>query len=223
VAAFGWELPRIETIPNGISPLPTLDASPISDLVRSATTNRPYALYLGRLCWKKGLDRLLRAFACTETGALVIAGTDDEMLSRHLKGLVDALGMKDRVTIIAETMGGTDKDHLFRNARLFVLPSYSENFGNTVVEALSYGVPVIVTPEVGAAEIVERSGGGIVVSAEPDTLGRAMATLLQDPVSAQALGVRGRTYVEANLGWPVIAARMEEFYLSVIEAQSGNV
>ena len=61
------------------------------------------------------------------------------------------------------TVIGSEKERLFAAARVFVLTSYSENFGNTVLEAMRRRVPVVVTPEVGAAEIVRESAGGIVV------------------------------------------------------------
>ena len=113
-------------------------------------------LFLGRLSWKKGLDRLLRAFACTQTGILAIVGTDDENFAPRLAKLAADLKIANRVRIVPRTVAGSDKERLFAAAQLFVLPSYSENFGNTVLEAMRRGVPVVVTPEVGAAEIVRN-------------------------------------------------------------------
>ena len=60
---------------------------------------------------------------------------------------------------------------------------YSENFGNPVLEAMRRRVPVVVTPEVGAADIVRASGSGIVVARDPEPLGAAICRLTTDLVS----------------------------------------
>src|SRR4029077_5769437 len=155
----------------------TTYAAPCAEVLRISSC-KPYALFLGRLSWKKGLERLLSAFATTTHGALVIAGTDDEGLSARLRVLATKLDIAGRVAILPRTVLGADKEHLYRNAHLFVLPSFSENFGNTIVEAMSYGIPAIVTSEVGSAEIVRQGGGGIVVSGETKSMGDAIQKLL---------------------------------------------
>ena len=77
-------------------------------------------------------------------------------------------------------MTGIDKEYLFASARLFVLPSYSENFGNAVLEAMCRRVPAVVTPEVGAKNVVEESGGGMVVAGDERALGAAISRLIED-------------------------------------------
>ena len=132
-------------------------------------------MFLGRLSWKKGLDRLLRAFACTSAGKLAIVGTDDEGLAPRLVNLAGDLGIASRIRVLPRTIIGSEKERLFAAARVFVLSSYSENFGNTVLEAMRRRVPVVVTPEVGAAEVVRESGGGIVAAGDLEPLARPSA------------------------------------------------
>jgi glycosyltransferase involved in cell wall biosynthesis len=96
-----------------------------------------------------------------------------------------------------------------------VLPSFSENFGNTVLEAMQSRRPVVVTPEVGAAEIVRTAGGGIVVDGDPVSFGAAIDRLLADPALANAMGVAGRRHVRANLSWARVAADMEALYEAI--------
>src|SRR5215813_14493634 len=170
---FGWRLPQLAVIPNGVDEPPRCDGQIATDVVAIAA-EEPLVLFLGRLSWKKGLDRLLRAFACTKGGKLAIVGTDDERLAPRLVKLAGDLRIADRVRILPRTIIGSEKELLFAAARVFVLTSYSENFGNTVLEAMQRGVPVVVTPEVGAAEIVRESGGGIVVAGDPEPLGAAI-------------------------------------------------
>ena len=112
-----------------------------------------------RICHQRQGHRT--AFACTRTGKLAIVGRDDEGLAPRLVKLAGDLRIADRVRILPRTVIGSENEHLFAAARVFVLTSYSENFGNTVLEAMRRRVPVVVTPEVGAAEIVRESGGGL--------------------------------------------------------------
>ncbi len=92
-------------------------------------------------------------------------------------------------------MHGAGKAALLTGAQLLVLPSYSENFGNVVLEAMAAGRPVVVTPEVGLAPVVTSTGAGLVADGGPESLSRAMATLLGDPALRLEMGQRGEQAV----------------------------
>jgi glycosyltransferase involved in cell wall biosynthesis len=212
---FKWQLPRIVMIPNGVEDLESSHGAEPSSDVLEIVSHQPLVLFLGRISWKKGLDRLLRAFARTCDGILAVVGPDDEGLVPGLRRLAGELGISDRVRFLARTVLGNDKDRLFRAARLFVLPSYSENFGNTVLEAMQRGVPVVVTPEVGAASIVREARGGIVVDGDPGPLSAAMNSLLDDADGAQNMGGAGQRHVRERYAWSRVAAQMEALYGSL--------
>jgi glycosyltransferase involved in cell wall biosynthesis len=209
---FQWRLPRVAMIPNGVENLEsTADTKPSKDAAEIAS-HQPLVLYLGRISWKKGLDRLLSAFARSRTGSLAIVGPDDEGLVPDLQRLAQRLEISDRVHFLPRMVLGADKESLFRAARLFVLPSYSENFGNTVLEAMQRGVPVIVTPQVGAKDIVRTAHAGIVVGGDPESLGGGINQLLMDQTLAGAMGKSGQDYISKQYGWHRIAAEMEYLY-----------
>jgi glycosyltransferase involved in cell wall biosynthesis len=214
VEGFGWRLPRLAVIPNGIDEpsAPTGDISADVDAIAGA---QPLVLFLGRLSWKKGLDRLLHAFAHNHTGTLAIVGTDDEALAPQLEKLAEELRIADRVRVLARTVVGSEKERLFSAAQLFVLSSYSENFGNTVLEAMRCRVPVVVTPEVGAAEIVRQSGGGIVAQGDAEAFGAAIGHLLDNPDLARSMGEAGQQHAMMHYTWARISGRMEELYESL--------
>jgi glycosyltransferase involved in cell wall biosynthesis len=213
LARFNWQLRQIVTIPNGVDdPDSTVGGTELSPDVRQLTKSQPLVLFLGRLSWKKGLERLLRAFALTTQGNLAIVGNDQENLVPQLKRLAKTLGIADRVHFLPRTVLGADKEHLFATARVFVLPSYSENFGNTVLEAMRRGVPVVATPEVGASEVVRQAEGGIVAPGDPQPLGEAIDRLINNPELARTMGQAGQRCVLERYGWPHIAARMETLY-----------
>src|SRR5205823_2499475 len=208
---FGWRLPRLAVISNGVDEPPPCDGQIATD-VEAIAAEQPLVLFLGRLSWKKGLDRLLRAFAATTAGKLAIVGTDDEGLAPRLVKLAEGLRIAERVRILPRTILGFEKEHLFAAARVFVLTSYSENFGNTVLEAMRRRVPVVVTPEVGAADIVRESGGGLVVAGDSIPLGAAIGRLTSDVDLARSMGEAGQRHAAEHYSWASIASQMEDLY-----------
>lgn len=165
-----------------------------------------YGLFLGRLHWKKGLDVLLRELSrAPDAPPLLVAGPDDgaEQACRRLAG---ELGLGGRVHWLGP-VAGEAKWALLQHASLHLLPSRSENFGNTVLESLAVGCPVLVTPEVGAKDAVLELEGGRVLPAEQ--FGAAMGTLTaswRDPERRRQLAAR----TASLYGWDSIAARLED-------------
>lgn len=211
-AAFGFQLRRVCVIPNGVTVDPP--SGRVSAGIGTIAHERPYALFLGRVNWKKGLDRLISALVHAPDLRLVIAGNDEEEYTLVLDDLARQAGVHERV-VFTGPIHGADKAALLASARLLVLPSYSENFGNVVVEAMAAGCPVVLTREVGIAEAVEQLGAGLVVDGAPPELGRAIARLAADDRRRQEMGRLGRAAALAQFSWPAVAARMEALYESV--------
>jgi glycosyltransferase involved in cell wall biosynthesis len=217
---FGWRLPPLVTIPNGVDEIKQVRKCEISADVAQVAAQQPLVLFLGRISWKKGLDRLLNAVAVSKAAKLAIVGPDDENMLPQLTRAVEELQMGDRVTILPRTVLGADKDHLYASAKLFVLSSYSENFGMTVLEAMQHGVPVITTPEVGAAKIVLEAKAGFVVPGGPESLGGAIQQMIENVPLAQAMGEAGQRHVTDRYGWACIAEQMENVYTSLTRRDS---
>ena len=130
------------------------------------------------------------------------------------------VGVRDRVHFVGPTYGAA-KWSLLRAAKVLVLPSYSENFGNVVLEAMAVGCPVVLTPEVGAAEIVRSSGAGLVVSGDPESLGNGIAEILSDEKRRQSMTEAGLNCITQHYSWDQIAERMEAVYDEVLSNQFG--
>ena len=213
IGKFGWRLPRIAVVPNGVDAIEAKArrGTPAADIAALAG-QQPLVLFFGRLAQVKGLDRLLRAFALTRRGTLAIVGNDYEGLATGLSEMVRQLKIDDRVRIVPRTITDADKECMFAAARVFVLPSYSESFGNVGLEAMQRGLPVIVTPEVGAAEAVRESGGGLVAGGDAQSLSAAIDRLTDDVARSSVMGEAGRRHVSELYGWPSVAARMEALY-----------
>src|SRR5262249_7650969 len=125
--------------------------------------DRLVLLFLGRLHPKKGFDLLLPAFARLKDDTLLIfAGPSEERYQHSLKEEAIRLGIADRVLFTGMLLG-SGKLAAFVDADLFVLPSYQENFGIAVAEALAAGLPVVISDQVNIhAEVAAAGAGGVV-------------------------------------------------------------
>ena len=195
-------------VPNGVDPEPPPSPDAPAAPVRDLLAGPPFLLYLGRLSWKKGLDRLIPALARVPGAVLAVAGNDEEGIRPKLDSLAREAGVAERVRFLGP-VDGADKAALLHGCAALVLPSYSENFGNSVLEAMAAGRPVAVTPEVGLAEVVREERAGIVADGAPEALGEALRALLADP-DREAMGRRGADAASRRFGWGAVAARMEE-------------
>jgi glycosyltransferase involved in cell wall biosynthesis len=179
---------RSVVIPLGI------EAPAVTDdtLVRSrfvALQAAPYLLYLSRLDPKKNLEGLLRAFAQCRglwpNTQLLIAGTGTRDYVANLVTLASALGLDNHV-VWAGHMDGELKASALAGAQLFVLPSFSENFGIAAAEALMAGLPCLLGQGVAIATDVVQAGAGVAVVPEPNAIAAGLRQLLAADASEYA-------------------------------------
>jgi glycosyltransferase involved in cell wall biosynthesis len=207
IRRLGFKQP-IAIIPNGIM-LPELPEQRLGHQNPSVKT----ALFLSRIHPKKGLPILLDAWkkVAPPDWRLVIAGNDDGGHVPKLVEQIDRLGLADRVEIVG-ALFGAEKEQAYLNADLFVLPSYSENFGIVIAEALSFQVPVLTTKGCPWQELeTERCGWWV----DPNPVGLEQGlreAFAAAPNELLAIGQRGRSLVEAKYQWPAIADQMVLFY-----------
>lgn len=207
----------VRHVPNGIE-WPTQHV-PLSETPFANLPPR-YALFLSRISWKKGLDRLIMAWQRVPDVPLVIAGNDDEAYIPKLRRLVQSLGLAERVIFTGPV---TDKHKwaLYERADLFLLPSYSENFGMVVAEAMYMGCPVVLTPEVGLARAVASAGAGVVTSNNPATLAMSINDVLADPERRREMGRRGAEAARRLFSWSRVIEQMESLYFSAMNQSTG--
>lgn len=173
-------------------------------------------LFLSRVSREKGVEILLDAWKrLSPTGwRLVIAGPS-------WRGYLEALERKvsDEGIAGVEFVGavwGAEKDMSYRNADLFILPSFAENFGSVVVEALSYGVPVIATKGT-PWEALEESGCGWWIENDVETVARTLSVAMRlDDSERMRMGQRGRNLVADKYTWTSAASNMLECYKEVL-------
>ncbi|CDO59084.1 Glycosyl transferase/GT4 [Candidatus Phaeomarinobacter ectocarpi] len=207
IEAFGLAIHRYVIIPNGVDDI----EGPVQHAAQGGSGNAPVILFLGRISWKKGIDRLIEALTYVPAAELVIAGNDEEGYRGVLDGIVARLGLADRVRFVGE-VSGSEKRALFASASVFALPSQSENFGVAVIEAMQAGCPVVVTPEVGLADMVARTHSGIVCAGGPEVLGAGIAGVLTDREELARMSANAVAAVRRDYLWPRIADQMLRTY-----------
>ncbi|MEO0166093.1 MAG: glycosyltransferase [candidate division WOR-3 bacterium] len=111
---------------------------------------------------------------------------------------------------------GSDKLEILSAADIFVLPSYSENFGMSVIEAMACGIPVVISNKVGIYREVEKNSAGIVVDANTESIYKGIKILLEDPKLRRDVAINGRKLVEKHYDIEKIAMRMIEVYNEIL-------
>lgn len=207
IRAYGLSAPII-IVPNGID-------LPHKTYSESAP---PFVLSLGRVHPKKGLDRLVRAFA-TLSGAfpdwrLVIAGPDEIGHTAELKQLAASLGL-ERVAFPGPVYG-EEKWLLHGTAAIFALPTLNENFAMSVAEALAAATPVISSKGAPWSGLDENGCGHWVDHGVEPLAASLRALMALTPNERAARGARGRAWMSRDFSWDSLAVRLVEAYADAL-------
>lgn len=178
-------------------------------------------LFLSRLHPKKGIEHLIDALANLpeENVTLVIAGRGDSSYETAINQRILMAGLSGQIRQIG-FVSGERKNRLLQGSDLFVLPSYSENLGIAVLEAMAAGLPVITTPEVAISPLIQTYQTGLVTTADLPALAMAIQHYLHHPDLAGRDGQNGRTLVETQFSWPTQAARLMEQYARLTQQKT---
>ena len=210
IRAFGLKTPVV-LAPNGVD-IPDLDMPAPKSGYRTV-------LSLGRVHPKKGLDRLVRAYAALESEfpgwRLRIIGPSEIGYGQQLERLVGELGASS--ITVEPPLFGEDKLDVYREAEIFVLPTLHENFAMTVAEALAAGTPVISTKGAPWAGL-SAEGCGIWVDHGPEPMEAALRALMAISDDERAdMGARGRAWMKRDFSWRAVASTLSDAYTWQIE------
>jgi glycosyltransferase involved in cell wall biosynthesis len=223
VVATETEAAHITSAPRSRQLLMPLGApSPIGHRsVRSHVKGAPRVLFLGRLAPKKRADVLLRAWPQVldqiAMAQLDVVGPDTDRLLDGYKVLVAELKLGASVTFWGQLLG-EDKSDAFAKATVFALPSENESFGIAVAEALSAGLPVVISKHVAIAEEVAAAGAGVVVpSLEPEDWAQALVDLLQDEAALAAMRIAARRLASERYSWERAGRQLTRLYRELLD------
>jgi glycosyltransferase involved in cell wall biosynthesis len=173
-------------------------------------------LFLGRLGERKGVPELLAALADPRLQALPWRATlaGDGPVGRY-RAMAEKLGLGDRVAFTGWIDEHQARERL-AGADLLVLPSRNEGLPIAILEAMSYGVPVIATPVGAVADAVRDGETGLLVPAgDPKALARALASLVESPALRRSLGARARARFLADFSLEAHGDQLRAAYASV--------
>jgi glycosyltransferase involved in cell wall biosynthesis len=196
-------------IPNGFEFPPAPLLKPKSPQLR--------LLFLGRLDRQKGIERLLDAIALLRRRghfhfSLVVAGPGEPGYLSELQQLAQSLSLSECVSFVGMVTGNA-RELLFHTSDVLILPSFKENFGNVVVEALARHVPVIASTGTPWRDL-EVFNCGLWVNNTPEALADAIKRIAG--MDIESMGIRGRALVMERYGLNSLVARLEKVYNRMI-------
>ena len=176
---------------------------------------RPFVLYLSRIHPKKGIEMLIRAWAKLHrqfpAHRLVIAGSGETEYLSHCERLTKELHVGDSCRWVGQ-VSDEEKNWLYRHASIYVLPSHSENFGNTVAEALAYATPVVTTVHTPWTALPEQ-GCGWISETNADALSTVLETALKTPpTELLQMGGAGQKLVARRYSLASVVEQIDRVY-----------
>jgi glycosyltransferase involved in cell wall biosynthesis len=204
-----------------------VDSVPKHTRVRTDESGAFNLLFLSRIDPKKNIEGLLRALQLVRAKnlnvTLNIAGDGDARYIAALQSLARKLAVDDRVNWLGY-VEGDKKAEVLAAASAFVLPSYSENFGIAVAEALAAGLPSVVSRGVALYDEVEKAGAGIVVGTTPEDIAAGLEKLMGDQAGLSVKSSAARTLATTTFSIDTMGARLEALYRNILmQEQSGRV
>jgi glycosyltransferase involved in cell wall biosynthesis len=211
VRQLGYSQSPIFVVPNAVD-----EPQQVTPVVPAKSGDRRTLLFLSRIHEKKGLDVLLRAWkeVRPEAWKLAIVGSGAERYISHLMRYCTNNGVQN--VEFHSHVNGAEREAAFHEASAFVLPTYSENFGNAVAEALIRGIPVITTTGTPWSVVAEQ-GFGWYIEPKLNQLKQALIELMAaEPARLLEMGLRGQRYAREALIIDAVGARLFEMYQSVL-------
>jgi glycosyltransferase involved in cell wall biosynthesis len=171
------------------------------------------ALFLSRIHPKKGLPMLIEAWKQVQPRGwlLHIAGPGEGGHLAEVRKLVSAASLKDTVRFLGP-IESRNKSAVYNSADLFVLPTYSENFGMVVAEALAHGVPVLTTKGTPWAHLEEQRCGWVVNATPEGIIGGLNLALSSNSRALREMGNNGRAMMREKFAWEAIGRQFLASY-----------
>lgn len=179
-------------------------------------------LFLANISERKGIFDMLNAFESlvprfSNVTLWIAGGGEDEQSAR---AIASKLECAERVRFLGR-QNRQQTLELLQRAHIYCLPSHGEPFGMTVVEAMSCGLPLVVTNSGGVRWIVDNDGGIRVPEKAPEELAQALEELITAPTLRRQMGAHNREKILRQFTWDRVIDRLEEIYLLAMRGHAG--
>ncbi len=189
--------------------------------------DRPILLFMSRVDPKKGLDLLLPALEALLAEGLpfhfVLAGANpqDPQYEQQIRDQIQASPLAAHSTLVGFVTGAR-KTRLLQLADLFVLPSYYENFGIAVAEAMLAELPVLISDQVHIWPDIDQAQAGWICTCEQASLIQQLRLALQNPAERCRRGQNARHHALEHYSWPAIAQQMLQAYRDLLQLPTAD-
>ena len=216
---LGFQHPNVAIIPNGMQ-LDELANLPSRDTFRNAFNlpqDKILVLFMGRLNIKKGLDLLLPAFEKyvrqKDDTLLILAGPDDGYQA-DTERFIAKHQLQDNIVMVGMLTGETKKAAL-ADATIFALPSYSEGFSIAALEAMTAGVPALVSDRIGFDGTVAQYNAAHEAPLTVEGVYEGLQKLLQDPVYCDTLRQNAQKMVRELYDIEIVATNLVKEFAKI--------
>ncbi len=199
-------------------------------------TRVPMVLFLSRIDPKKNIEGLLDAWARignhrvsvrdqrsgdASPWKLVIAGSGTPEYEQSLRAKSEALGISQSVEWAGQ-VAGQNKSQRLADAEIFILPSFSENFGIAAAEAMLAGKACIFSPGVAVGAVAASHDAARLAGPDATSLGHVLAALMADPSAREHHGTKAKSYAESELTAKVMGTRLTAMYETILSGSSAH-
>jgi glycosyltransferase involved in cell wall biosynthesis len=186
---------------------------------KKINSNQINIIYLGRFHEKKGLFLLINGFSYIAAkfprAKLILAGSGDSEYTKKVNDLIIKTNLGSQISVTG-FLNESDKLSLLNSADIFALPSYGENFGLSVVEAMSFSIPVVISDKVGIFEAVNDAQAGFIVKCNANSVARALEKLVSEKSLRYRLGKNAKKLSEEKYNLANMGQIMSKFYIKLV-------
>ena len=214
---------KVVVIPHGVEMPDSGNKSDLSEAEKHQIIKR--VLFLSRLHKKKGIEELLDAWKVLfrKDVELLIAGSGEPEYVSKINNAAKQLTLEGYQIKLLGDVRGNEKTKLYVTSSLFVLPTFSENFGLVISEAISHGLPIITTPYAPWSWVSAVNAGLIVEPNVKDLTDALNKMLTISSAELRSMGINGRTYLEQNYSWQKASVEHSKNYIRIIEYKYNRI
>lgn len=182
-------------------------------------------LFVGRIIERKGIPYLIKSLPeilKKEKTEIRLVGKGDKKEFKKIILLIERLGLRGYVKILGE-ISSKQLGEEYKKADVFVLPSIIDSKGDTeglgvvLIEALSYGIPIIGSNVGGIPDIIIAGKTGLLVEQKNEKdLAKAILKILKNKKLTKKLVLQGKKHIKENFSWDKITKKYIEMYKSLV-------